>query len=112
MLQSAVDYDKVLKVVERIFQRNPHMVSEMTTVVEEEGGGHNVRKRRLIELATENIHEVCSNADVSLKTGLPNNLRNYIVFTELVLLRLKADTVNDTKQWQVHLRLDYTAKKG
>jgi len=107
MLNSAGNYDKVLKVVERIFQRNPHMVSEMTTVVEEEGGGHNVRKRRLIELATENIHEVCSNADVSLRTGLPNKLSNYIAFLELVLLRLKADTANASKQWQVHLLLDY-----
>ena len=107
MLQSAGHYDKVLKVIERIFQRNPHMVTEMTAVVEEEGGGLLVRKRRLIELATENINEVCSNADVSLRTGLPNKLSNYIAFLELVLLRIKADSDIGSKQWQVHILLDY-----
>ena len=42
-------------IVGRIFQRVPELVQELEDEVEEEGGGHAARKRKLIDLVLDKV---------------------------------------------------------
>ena len=97
MLETAGHYPSVLKAIQRLFQKVPHLVKEMTDTMEEEGyedagiivpGAHRPKyKTRLIELTVEKVKEICSDVDVSQSLGMASNLSSYIAFLDLVLVK-------------------------
>ena len=55
LLEGAGQLSSVLAVVDRVFQRAPHLAKEIRDTVEEEGGNKTVKKRRLIELTVDKV---------------------------------------------------------
>ena len=55
LLEGAGQLSSVLEVVDRVFQRAPHLAKEIRDTVEEEGGNKTVKKRRLIELTVDKV---------------------------------------------------------
>ena len=55
LLERAGQLSSVLEVVERVFQRAPHLAKEIEDTVEEEGGNKTAKKRRLVELTVEKV---------------------------------------------------------
>ena len=55
LLEGAGQLTSVLAVVDRVFQRAPHLAKEIKDTVEEEGGNKTVKKRRLIELTVDKV---------------------------------------------------------
>ena len=55
LLVGAGQLTGVLEVVDRVFQRAPHLAKEIQNTVEEEGGNETVKKRRLIELTVDKV---------------------------------------------------------
>ena len=55
LLVGAGQLTSVLAVVDRVFQRAPHLAKEIQNTVEEEGGNETVKKRRLIELTVDKV---------------------------------------------------------
>ena len=48
-------------VVDRVFQRAPHLAKEIKDTVEEEGGNKTVKRRRLVELTADKVLKIlCS----------------------------------------------------
>ena len=94
MLKSAGYYPNVLKAVQGIFQRNPHLVTEMMETMEEEGFNMEdvkvqikAKKDRLVELTMEKVKEICSDMDVSQSLGMSSQINSYVAFLELVLVK-------------------------
>ena len=55
LLVGAGQLTSVLEVVDRVFQRAPHLAKEIQNTVEEEGGNETVKKRRLIEVTVDKV---------------------------------------------------------
>ena len=48
-------------VLDRVFQRAPHLAKEIKDTVEEEGGNKTVKRRRLVELTADKVLKIlCS----------------------------------------------------
>ena len=54
LLEGAGQLTSVLAVVDRVFQRAPHLAKEIKDTVEEEGGNKTVKKR-LIEVTVDKV---------------------------------------------------------
>ena len=95
MLESAGHYGTVLSAVKRLFQKVPHLVSDMLEVMQEEGFNRvkdpqcqcRDHKRRLIELTVEKVKEVISDLDVSQSLGLSSQINSYVAFLDLVIVK-------------------------
>ena len=95
MLESAGHYGSVLSAIRRLFQRVPHIVSDLLAVMEEEGFNrvHSVEcqcrhhKRRLIDLTAEKVRELCTDLDVSKSMGVSSKINSYVAFLDLVIVR-------------------------
>ena len=55
LLEGAGQLTSVLAVVDRVFQRAPHLAKEIKDTVEEEGSNKTVKKRRLIEVTVDKV---------------------------------------------------------
>ena len=61
LLEGAGQLTSVLAVVDRVFQRAPHLAKEIKDTVEEEGGNKTVKRRRLVELTADKVLKIlCS----------------------------------------------------
>ena len=96
MLEAAGLYTNVLKAIQRVFQKVPHLVSAILETMEEEGfeDVSNPRrsqilsyKSRLIELTVEKVKEICTDMNVSQSLGMSSQISSYIAFLDVVLVK-------------------------
>ena len=99
MLESAGYYSNVLKAVQRVFLRVPHLVTEIIETMKEEGfedaGASDATrssrsismKARLVELTMEKVKEICTDFNVSQSLGMSSQINSYIAFLDIVLVK-------------------------
>lgn len=112
LLMSAGGPDKVMVVVERLFQRAPAIVQELRDTAREaedraQGGQKkSVKKSTLVDVVCEKIEWLCSDLNNSKMFGMPGKVSAYVSFAELVL----ATIWESRKEWSVFLLEDYPTR--